>query len=326
MSKHNLEKAAEAINKDGKKEIAYVGKEAEKALAIEPMSTGIPMLDFELGIGGLPKGRICEIYGQPSSTKTSMALFMIGAAQRQGLSCAFIDAEFALDTNHAKAMGVDMDSLLVVRPDCGEEAFTVMETLLLNDEAQFIVVDSVSGMVPRGDAEADMGTSQMGSQARLMSYSLRKLINPVAKSKGVVLFINQLRVNIMGGQWDPFMRPGGQALRFYTSVVIELKKTDKLESAGELVGYTTKFSIKKNKVGKPNGTGELQYFFDRGFEGGVDVLEAGERAGLITKTGITYFFGEHKLAAGKDKARAALIADPALLSSLSEALGQSLSQ
>lgn len=321
---NNLEKAAEEINKKKGEVIAFTGASGGRRLDIEAMSTGIPNLDLELGVGGLPKGRICEIYGQPSSTKTSMALFMIGSAQKQGISCAFIDAEFSLDLDHARAMGVDTDNLLIIRPDCGEEALDAIESLV--DSVKFIVVDSVSALVPRGDVEADMGTSQMGSQARLLAYSLRKLINPIGKAQAVVLFINQLRVNIMGGQWDPYMRPGGQALRFYTSVVIELKKTEALKRGDELIGYTTKFSIKKNKVGKPNGAGELEYFFDRGFVGQLDPLEAGERAGLIRKEGITYYYGDQKLAAGRDKARAALEANPSLLSSLSEELGQSLSQ
>lgn len=323
MSK-SLEKAAEAINKNVDKQIAFTGDNAD--IEVEPMSTGIQALDLELGIGGLPKGRIAEIYGQPSSTKTSMALYMIGHAQKQGTPCAFIDAEFSLDLEHAKSMGVNTDELLIVRPDCGEEAFTAMEHLINKDAAKFIVVDSVSGLVPRGDVEADMGTSQMGSQARLISYSLRKLIGPIAKHGVVVLFINQLRVNIMGGQWDPFQRPGGQALRFYVSVCIELKKTEEIKRGDDLIGYTTKFRIMKNKVGKPKGAGELEYLFDSGFTGNVDILDAGEKLGLIHKEGITYYYGQHKLAAGRDKSRAALMADPALLSSLLEATGQSPSQ
>jgi recombination protein RecA len=207
-------------------------------------------------------------------------------------------------------MGVDNKKLLLIQPDFGEQAFEIMEKIIKDGTARLIVVDSVSALTPKSEAEAEFGKPQMGSQARLMATGMRKLVGLISKQKAIVIFINQLRMNIMGGQYDPYTLPGGQSLKHYSSVMMELKKEKALMKGDKIVGYPIHIKIKKNKVGLPGEECEVQLFFSSGFSGESDILSMGEKAGLITKDGNTYFSGEIKLGVGQNKARQYLVDNP----------------
>lgn len=306
---------AASINDEAGKKIAFTGAD-NPGEGIEPLPTGIAALDLALGIGGLPKGRVCEIYGLPGSAKTSLALHIISQCQKKDIACAFVDAEHALDLSLAAAIGVDVDNLLIIQPDCGEEALETVEQLIRNKTVGFVAIDSVSALVPKGEVEAEVGKTTIGAQARLISTALRKLVPPLAKSGAIVLFINQVRVNIMGGQYDPHTTPGGMALRFYKSVSLELKKYQGIKLGGEMVGMSIRVIVRKNKVHRPVDPFEIRFFFDRGFESEIDVVAAAEARGLITRQGNTYWYGEHKLALGKEKSNVFLNEHPELKASL----------
>jgi recombination protein RecA len=260
-------------------------------------------LDYAIGLGGLPVGRIIEVHGTFSAAKTSLCLAIIANFQKRNLPCAFIDAEFAFSAKHATSMGVDTDKLLMIQPDYGEQAFEIMEKILKDDSAKLIVVDSVSALTPKAEAEAEYGKPTMGAQARLMASGMRKLIGLVSKQKAIIIFINQLRMNIMGGQYDPYTLPGGQALKHYSSVMIELKKEKALMKGDKIVGYPIYIKIKKNKVGVPGEDCTVNLFFEDGFSAESNLLSLGEKAGLIRKEGNTIFYGDVKLGVGQNKAR-----------------------
>lgn len=294
----------EELNKALGKEIAY---QANNTLDknIEPLPTGILALDNLLGIGGLPKGRFTEISGLFSTGKSSLCLNIIANAQQQGLTCAYIDAEYAFSAEHAETMGVDLDKLILLKPDCGEEVIDAME-ILVREKVDFIVVDSVSAMTPRAEIEAEAGKPTMGGQARLITSGLRKLTAPVGKNKTTVVFINQLRQNIMGGQYNPYITTGGMALRFYCSVKLELVKSKGITRSGQMIGYSVTVRTKKNKVAEPGKTCELVFKNGVGFEKYGDLIDIALEKGVITKEGNTHYFRGEKLAIGKEKTNEAI--------------------
>ena len=301
----SVEKTAKDLNKHFGVDVAfYEGQKIE----FEP--TGLLPLDYAIGLGGLPVGRIIEVHAQFSSGKTSLCLAIIANFQKKNIPCAFIDAEFAFSAKHATSMGVDTSKLLMIQPDYGEQAFEIMEKLIKDGTAKLIVVDSVSALTPKSEAEAEYGKPTMGAQARLMASGMRKLIGIVSKQKVIVIFINQLRMNIMGGQYDPYTLPGGQALKHYSSVMMELKKEKALMKGDKIVGYPIYIKIKKNKVGVPGEDCTVNLFFSGGFSSESDLLSIGEKAGLITKVGNSIFLGEIKLGVGQNKAREFLVANP----------------
>lgn len=308
-----VEKALAAINKNAKKEIAVVGS---NKIEVEGQPSGVALLDYAIGCGGFPKGRITEIFGLASSTKTSLALYSIGQAQRDGKVCMFVDAEYTLDFKHAEAMGVDVNNLIVIKPDSGEEVFDTIESVLRDKSVDFIVVDSVPSLVPIPEIESDINKPTMGGQARLIASGLRRLVPLVSKNNAVLIFINQLRKNIMGGSFDPYTKPGGMSLSFYISVSIRLSSLGKLKKGDEILGHRIKFQMKKNKVGMNNHEGELDFFFTDGFHSQLDLVEVGTKKGVLRKEGITYYFGEIKLGAGKEKANQAITEQPELLQRL----------
>lgn len=299
-----VEQNAKELNKQFGNVAFYEGQEIE----FEP--TGLLPLDYAIGLGGLPVGRIVEVHGQFSAAKTSLCLAIIANFQKRDIPCAFIDAEYAYSAKHAESMGVDNKKLLLIQPDFGEQAFEIMEKIIKDGTARLIVVDSVSALTPKSEAEAEFGKPQMGSQARLMATGMRKLVGLISKQKAIVIFINQLRMNIMGGQYDPYTLPGGQSLKHYSSVMMELKKEKALMKGDKIVGYPIHIKIKKNKVGLPGEECEVQLFFASGFSGESDLLSLGEKAGLITKTGNSIFLGEIKLGVGQNKARQYLVDNP----------------
>ena len=304
------ETAKELNEKFGAGVAFYEGQEIE----YEP--TGLLPLDYAIGLGGLPVGRIVEVHGTFSAAKTSLCLAIIANFQKKNIPCAFIDAEFSFSAKHAESMGVDNKKLLLLQPDFGEQAFEIMEKIIKDGTAKLIVVDSVSALTPKSEAEAEFGKPQMGSQARLMATGMRKLIGLVAKQKAIVIFINQLRMNIMGGQYDPYTLPGGQSLKHYSSVMMELKKEKALMKGDKIVGYPIHIKIKKNKVGLPGEECTVELFFQSGFSAESDILFLGEKAGLITKEGNTYFSGKNKLGVGQNKARQFLVDNPLLADEL----------
>lgn len=297
------------INKATNKEVAFAGNSSTK---IEGLPTGVELLDYAIGCNGYPKGRITEIYGLAGSTKTSLALWSIGVAQKEGKVCMFIDAEFALDLVHAKTLGVDVDNLIIIKPDSGEQVFEVIEAMLIDGDVDFIVVDSIPSLVPTPEIEADINKPTMGGQARLIASGLRRLVPLVAKKNAVLLLINQMRVNVMGGMYDPYITPGGMSLKFYASVRIQLSGTERLKKAGEVIGQRIRFKMRKNKVGMNNDEGFIDFIYNEGFNSELDLIDVGTKKGVITRSGNTYSFGETKLGVGKEKALEFLNADSEL--------------
>lgn len=310
-----IESIINKINKLTDREVAFTGKNID---TIDGQTTGIETLDYAIGCGGYPKGRITEIYGLPGASKTSLALFNIATAQKQGVVCMFIDAEFALDINHAKSLGVDTDELIIVRPDSGEEALELVEKTLIEGGVGFIVIDSIPSLVPTPEIEADLNKPTMGGQARLIASGLRRLVPLVSRENAVLLLINQMRVNIMGGQYDPYITPGGMSLKFYTSVRIEIKMQEKLKKDGDAIGQRIRFRMKKNKVGMNNDEGYFDFVYNNGFTSVLDVLEIATKKGITNRAGNTYYFGDTKLGTGKDKALSFIQENPQLLSQIQE--------
>lgn len=313
----DLKSIAENLNDKIGATIAFVGDEREPVTAV---STGILPLDVAIGIGGLPRGRIVEVHGLFSTGKTSLCLAIIASFQKQGLRCAYIDAEYCFSYEHAQSFGVKTDELLLLQTDTGEQAFSAMEKLIKDKNVDLIVVDSVSALVPLPDAEADHGKSQIGAQAKLISKGLAKIVAPVHKNGAIIIFINQLRQNIMGGQYDPYILPGGMALRFYTSLMLEIHRKGAITQGDEQVGIQIEIKVKKNKVGRPNEKCEAQLFFDKGFSAEADTISMAEKMEVIKVKGNTYYFGEEKLGVGQKKARKFLESNPEIMAKIKDLL------
>lgn len=297
------------INKTANKEVAFGG---DDTLHVEGQTTGIELLDYAIGCNGYPKGRITEIFGLAGSAKTSLALWGIAQAQRDGKVCMFIDAEYALDLEHAKTLGVDVNNLIIIKPETGEEVFEVIENMLIDNSVDLIVLDSIPSLVPAPELEAEINKPTMGGQARLIASGLRRLVPLVAKSNAVLILINQMRVNIMGGSYDPYITPGGMSLKYYTSVRMQVSIVDKLKKGDEVVGQRVRFKMKKNKVGMNNDEGILDFVYEQGFRSELDLVDVGLKMGKVTRAGNTYSYGETKLGVGKEKSLDFLKENPEL--------------
>ena len=272
-------------------------------VGIDAIPSGSVGLDWALGIGGYPRGRIIEVFGPESSGKTTLTLHAIAEAQHRGGICAFIDAEHALDPEYAKRIGVNINELLVSQPDTGEQALEIVESLVRSGKIDMIVIDSVAALTPKDEIEGDMGQSHVGKQARLMSQALRKLTAITAKSKTVVIFINQIRMQIGVMFGNPETTPGGKALKFYTSVRLDIRRIAQIKKGEEVVGGRCRVKVVKNKVAPPFRTVEFDLMYNEGISREGEMLALGEKLGCVQKSGASYAFGEEKLGRGYDASR-----------------------
>ena len=304
-----LEMALSQIEKQfGKGSVMKLGDFT--AMNIEAIPTGALSLDIALGIGGIPRGRIIEIFGPESSGKTTLALHMIAEAQKMGGEAAFIDAEHALDPVYAKKLGVDIDNLIVSQPDTGEQALEIAEALVRSGALDIIVVDSVAALVPKAEIDGDMGDSHIGLQARLMSQALRKLAGAINKSKSVIVFINQLRekVGVMFG--NPETTPGGRALKFYASVRLDIRKIEQIKQDGEVVGNRAKVKIVKNKVAPPFREAEFDIVYGKGISKEGNILDLGVNLDIVEKSGSWFSYDGQRIAQGRENAKKYLEENP----------------
>ena len=300
-----LSTAIAQLEKDfGKGTVMKLGENTH--MEVQAVKTGSVALDMALGIGGVPKGRIIEIFGPESSGKTTVALHIIAEVQKAGGEAAFIDAEHALDPVYAKALGVDINNLLVSQPDCGEDALEITEALVRSGAIDAVVIDSVAALVPRQEIEGDMGASTVGVQARLMSQAMRKLSAVISKSNCVVIFINQLREKIGVMYGNPETTTGGRALKFYASVRIDIRKADQIKNGGEILGNRVKCKVVKNKVAPPFRTAEFDILYGQGISRAGELIDMGVALDVIKKSGAWFYYGDDKLGQGRDKARQAL--------------------
>lgn len=277
---------------------------------IRVIPTGSIGLDHALGIGGIPRGRIIEIFGPESSGKTTLALHIVASAQKEGGIAAFIDAEHALDPEYAKKLGVKINDLLVSQPDNGEQALEITESLVRSGKIDVIVIDSVAALTPKDEIEGDMGAYHVGKQARLMSQALRKLTALVAKSKTTVIFINQIRMQIGVMFGNPETTPGGKALKFYTSVRLDIRRIAQIKKGDEVVGGRVRVKVVKNKVAAPFKMTEFDLMYNEGISREGELIALGEKFGIISKAGASYSYGKEKMAVGYDKTRIYLKENP----------------
>jgi recombination protein RecA len=284
-----------------------------KAVDVDVIPTGCISLDMALGVGGIPRGRVIEIYGGESAGKTTLSLHILAEAQKKGGTAAFVDAEHALDPQYAKRIGADVDSLLISQPDSGEQALQIVETLMKSGQVDIIVVDSVAALTPRAEIDGEVGDQQIGLQARLMSSALRKFSAVAAKTNTIEIFINQTRMKI-GVMWgNPETTPGGMALKFYASVRIELKRVGQLKHGEEIIGNRVKAKIVKNKVAPPFKVVEYDIYYNEGISQFSDVINTGLALEVIKKSGSTIMFGEQKLGVGMEQSKQFLRENPEVL-------------
>lgn len=286
------------------------------ALNVEGIPTGSISLDLALGVGGIPKGRVIEIYGPESSGKTTLAMHMVAESQRLGGIAAFVDAEHALDPEYAAKIGVKLNDLLISQPDTGEQALDIVETLVRSNAVDVIVIDSVAALTPRAEIEGEMGDSHLGLQARLMSQALRKLTGIISKSKSTVIFINQIRMKIGVMFGNPETTTGGNALKFYASVRLEVRKTAQIKQGEKIVGSRVKVKVVKNKVAAPFRNCEFDIMYNEGISKSGDLLDTGVAYGVIEKNGNTYNFGEVKLGVGREAAKSFLKDNPEVMANM----------
>lgn len=295
-----------------------------KTMQVDAISTGCLSLDLALGVMGVPRGRIIEIYGPESSGKTTLAQHIVAEVQKTGGLAAFVDAEHALDPEYAQKIGVNIDELFISQPDTGEQALEIVETLVRSSAVDVIVIDSVAALTPKAEIEGDMGASHMGLQARLMSQALRKLAAIVSKSNTTVIFINQIRMKIGIVFGNPETTPGGNALKFYSSIRIEIRRSAQIKQGEKIIGNRTKVKVVKNKVAPPFRTCEFDIMYNEGISIAGDLLDLGVPYGVIQKSGNSYSYGEEKLGLGREKAKTHLIENPALMMEIREKIKEAI--
>ena len=320
MAKEDKLKALDAaiaqIEKQyGKGSVMKLGDNSAN-MNVETVPTGSLSLDIALGLGGLPKGRIIEVYGPESSGKTTVALHCVAEVQKRGGIAGFIDAEHALDPVYARNIGVDIDNLYISQPDCGEQALEITETMVRSGAVDIVVVDSVAALVPKAEIDGDMGDSHVGLQARLMSQALRKLTAVISKSNCIVIFINQLRekVGVMFG--NPETTTGGRALKFYSSVRLDVRRTESLKQGGEIVGNQVRVKVVKNKIAPPFREAEFDIMFGQGISREGDVLDLAVNAGIVNKSGAWYAYEGDKIGQGRENAKTYIHENPAFFDML----------
>ena len=313
-----LEAAISQIEKQyGKGTVMKLGDPSAQ-MNIETIPTGSLSLDLALGLGGIPKGRIVEIYGPESSGKTTVTLHMIAEVQKRGGIAGFIDAEHALDPVYAKNIGVDVDNLYISQPDCGEQALEITETMVRSGAVDIIVVDSVAALVPKAEIDGEMGDSHVGLQARLMSLALRKLTAVISKSNCTVIFINQLRekVGVMFG--NPETTTGGRALKFYSSVRMDVRRIESLKQAGEVIGNRTRVKVVKNKIAPPFKEAEFDIMFGEGISKVGDILDIAADIGIVNKSGAWYAYEGNKIGQGRENAKQYLKDNPMIMQEIEQ--------
>jgi recombination protein RecA len=294
----------------GKGSIMKLNSDGKLPIEVESVSTGSLGLDIGLGIGGLPRGRIVEIYGPESSGKTTLALHAIAEAQKTGGTCAIVDAEHALDPSYAKKLGVDVDNLLIAQPDAGEQALEIVDTLVRSGALDVLVIDSVAALVPRAELEGDMGDSHMGLQARLMSQALRKLTGSISRSRTIVIFINQIRMKIGVMFGSPETTTGGNALKFYSSVRLDIRRIGAIKQRDEIVGNQTRVKVVKNKMAPPFRQVEFDIMYGEGISKMGEVLDLGVNANIVEKSGSWYSYGDTRIGQGRENAKMFLRENP----------------
>ncbi len=315
-----LESALAQIERNfGKGSIMRLGQDGA-AMEIEAISTGSIGLDIALGIGGLPKGRIIEIYGPESSGKTTLALHVIAEEQKNGGICAFVDAEHALDPSYAKKLGINLDELLISQPDAGEQALEITETLVRSGAVAVVVVDSVAALTPKSELEGDMGDAQVGAQARLMSQAMRKLTAAISRSNCMVIFINQIRMKIGVMFGSPETTSGGNALKFYASVRLDIRRIGAIKDREEVVGNTTRVKVVKNKVAPPFKQVEFDIMYGEGISRTGELVDLGVKAGIVEKSGSWFSFGDERIGQGRENAKLFLRDNPDVAAAIAEKL------
>lgn len=317
IEKSDLQEAVEEI-KQRFGEGAIMKLKEVRAADVDVIPTGSISLDMALGVGGVPRGRVVEIYGPEGGGKTTLALHILAEAQKQGGVGAFVDAEHALDPDWAKRIGVDMENLLIAQPDSGEQALQIIETLVRSGEVDVIVVDSVAALVPQAEITGEMGEFQIGLQARLMSQALRKLSGIISETKTIVIFLNQTRMKIGVLYGNPETTPGGLALKFYASVRIDLRRIAQIKHGDEIIGNRIKAKIVKNKVAAPFKTTEFDIYYNEGISKSADLLNTGLKFGIIKKAGSWLQYGERKLGQGLEAAKTFLKENPETVKAIEE--------
>ena len=313
-----LESAISHIEKQyGKGAIMKLG-DSQRDMNVETIPTGSLSLDIALGVGGIPRGRIVEVYGPESSGKTTVALHMVAEVQKRGGIAGFIDAEHALDPVYAKNIGVDIDNLYISQPDSGEQALEITETMVRSGAVDIIIVDSVAALVPKAEIEGEMGDSHVGLQARLMSQALRKLTSIISKSNCIVIFINQLRekVGVMFG--SPETTTGGRALKFYSSIRLDVRRMESLKQGGEIIGNHTRIKVVKNKVAPPFKEAEFDIMFGKGISREGDILDLAANTGIVNKSGAWYSYNDAKIGQGRENTKTYFREHPEIMEEIEE--------
>jgi recombination protein RecA len=318
-----LESALAQIERNfGKGSIMKLGQ-TENTMDIEAVSTGSLGLDIGLGIGGLPRGRIIEIFGPESSGKTTLALHCVAEEQKLGGVCAFVDAEHALDPGYARNLGVDIDELLISQPDTGEQALEIADTLVRSGAVSVVVIDSVAALTPRAELEGEMGDTQLGLHARLMSQAMRKLTGSISRSKCMVIFINQIRMKIGVTFGSPETTTGGNALKFYSSVRLDIRRTGSIKDRDRIVGNTTRVKVVKNKVAPPFRLVEFDIMYGAGISKMGELVDLGVKAGVVDKSGAWYAYGDTRIGQGKENAKSFLRDNPDIAAEIESAIRHS---